>query len=122
MGHSSRIAQYRPVLVDRPLIPLMNDTKWGELRLAMLEIEPSPAWSSISRETGYRYGPDSEWYHHFRIGGYIDFLLVDIATPDAQQRDVVRSALKAVHVPGEETPNGFRVYGYATEGQVVDYI
>lgn len=117
-----REAQYVPVLIEGALVPLMNDTKWAELRLAMLDIEPRPIWSSVTRETNYRYGPDSDWFYHFCAGPYSDLLFVDIETPDPQQRTKARAALKSIHLPGEETADGFRVLGYAVEGQAVSYI
>ena len=122
MGHSRTSVQYVPVVLERPLVPLMNDTKWDELRLAMHHIEGGPQWSTVDRDTGYRNYPDSDWFYHFRIGRYETILCVDIVTLDAQQREAVRRALMAIHVPGEETDGGFRVYGYATEGQAVGYI
>lgn len=115
-------AQHHLAVTRRPLVPLINDTRWAELRLAMLDIEPRPTWSSVSRQTGYRYDPDADWFYHFRIGPYSDLLLVDIATPDPEQRAAARVALKRIHLPGEETIGGFRVLGYALEGQAVDYI
>lgn len=122
MGHSRTSVQYIPVVLERPLLPLMNDTKWDELRLAMHGIEPGPQWSTIDRDTGYRNDPDGDWFYHFRIGRYETILYVDIATPSVQQREAVRIALTAIHVPGEETDGGFRVYGYVAEGQAVGYI
>ncbi len=114
--------QYGPAVIHRPLVPLMNDTKWAELRLAMLEVEPRPTWSAVSRQTDVRCDPDSDWFYHFRIGSYSDLLLVDIGTPEPQQRAEVRAALRRIHLPAEETTGGFRVLGYALEGQAVGYI
>ena len=62
-------------------------------------------------------GPD-----HFRISGYASILYVDILIENADQREIVRSALREIHVPGAETPEGFRVFGYLRDGQVVDYL
>ena len=103
------------------LSPAMNNTKWDERRLAMYALEPTPAWSTFST-TGYQSRPDKEWFHHFRNGGYNDILHVDIFTENAAQRELVRSALRKVHVPGEETTEGFRVFGYLQDGQAADFI
>lgn len=121
MGHSQTSAQYIPAIADRLLVPLMNDTKWDELRLAMNGIEPVPTWSTVHRDTGYSSDPDSDWFYHFR-GGYDAILHVDIAAPNVQQRSAIRLALMSIHVPGEETDSGFRIFGYVVEGQAVDYI
>ncbi|MGY3404950.1 hypothetical protein ACVWZV_001063 [Bradyrhizobium sp. GM5.1] len=34
----------------------------------------------------------------------------------------IRRALKKIHLPGEETVEGFRGYGYALPGQSFDYL
>ena len=99
----------------------MNNTKWEEIRLAMHELEPTPAWSVLAT-SGHQSRPDKEWFYHFRVGGYDAILHVDIFTESTAQRELVRSALKKVHVPGEETPDGFRVFGYLREGQAADFI
>lgn len=80
-----------------------------------------PSWSTLSKN-GYRSKPDREWFYHFREGGYETILHLDIQVDTPAQRELVRSALKKVHVPGEETPNGFRVFGYLQGGQAADFI
>jgi hypothetical protein len=47
---------------------------------------------------------------------------VDILVDNAAERELVRSALRRVHVPGDETPEGFRVFGYLQDGQAADFI
>ncbi len=47
------------------LVAVMNDTKWDELRLAMYELEPSPAYRTKCWENGYIPPWDGEWFHHF---------------------------------------------------------
>ncbi|WP_343683443.1 DUF6678 family protein [Asticcacaulis sp.] len=103
------------------LNPVMNNTKWDELRLEMYALTPPPAWSTLATN-GYNYGPDREWFYHFREGGYKDIVHVDIHIETLEQRELVRSILRKVHVPGAETPNGFRVFGYLQDGQSSDYI
>lgn len=103
------------------LNPVMNNTKWDELRLEMHALTPNPAWSTLST-TGYKCGPDREWFYHFREAGYEDIVHVDIHVETRSQRERVRLALKKVHVAGQETPEGFRVFGYRQDGQGADYI
>jgi hypothetical protein len=103
------------------LCPVMNTTKWDELRLEMYALTPPPAWSTLST-TGYHSRPDREWFYHFREGGYEHILYVDIKVETSVERERVRSCLRKVHVPGEETPEGFRVFGYVGDGQGADYI
>lgn len=103
------------------LNPAMNNTKWDELRLEMYGVTPRPSWSTLSIG-GYRSSPDREWYYHFSEGGYEDILHLDIQVDTSAQRELVRAALRKVHVPGEETPEGFRVFGYLQDGQSADFI
>jgi hypothetical protein len=103
------------------LNPAMNKTKWDELRLEMLALTPRPSWSTLSTN-GYRSKPDREWFYHFREGGYASILHLDILIDTPVQRERVRAALKKVHVPGEEMPEGFRVFGYLEDGQPADFI
>lgn len=103
------------------LNPVMNDTKWEEVRLAMYALDPSPAWSTLSTN-GHHHGPDRDWFYHFRNGSYEDLVHVDIHVATSGQRELVRSVLKRIHVPGEETADGFRVLGYVESGRATDYI
>jgi hypothetical protein len=103
------------------LYPAMNDTKWDEVRLAMYALQPRPAYAVLSTN-GHRSGWDREWFYHFRTEPYATILYVDIRTDDPAQHERVRAALRQVHVPGEETPEGFRVFGYLYAGQAADYL
>lgn len=101
----------------------MNNTKWDELRLAMYGLGVmSPAWRTRDRTSGYVSEWDGEWYYHFRGGGYECIEWVEIATLNSDQHEAVRTALRDVHVPGEEMSTGFRVYGFAESGQVLEYL
>ncbi len=104
-------------------LPVMNDTKWDELRLGMDGLETlSPLWRTKSAENGYVSEWDGEWFYHFRIGGYATIEWVELATPDEAQRQAVRAVLNRIHVPGEEKEEGFRVFGYIESGQPVDWL
>ena len=103
------------------MLPVMNNTKWDELRLAMYGLEPSPKFVTLATN-GCRGKPDREWFYHFREGGYEDNEAVDILVDSLEQREEVRAALRKIHVPGEEIANGFRVLGYLREGDAADYI
>jgi len=103
------------------LISVMNNTKWDELRLAMYELEPKPAWRTKCWENGYVTPWDREWYYHFREGGYELTEWVEIRTESEEQKQGVLSVLDRVHVPTEEISDGFRVYGYVQPGQQIEY-
>ena len=99
----------------------MNKTKWNELRLEMCSLLPVPAWSTLSTN-GYQSSWDREWFYHFSKGGYSDIVYVDIVAESSEHRELIRAALRRVHVPGEETSQGFRVYGYLQDGQDADFL
>lgn len=103
------------------LNPLMNNTKWDELRLAMYGLEPPPRWSTCSL-TGYTSPPQREWYYHFRDGGYDDIVYVDIFADTAVHMDGIAVVLREIHVPADEIEGGYRVYGYSSPGQIVSYL
>jgi hypothetical protein len=100
---------------------VMNNTKWEELRLAMYGIEPAPRYRCMTIG-GYYSDADAEWFYHFRAGGYDDIRYVDIFVESQAHRAQIRGALKAIRLPGEETDDGFRVYGPALPGQTLDYL
>jgi len=101
----------------------MNDTKWHELQIAMYELkENHPKWRSKCIASEFISKWDGEWYYHFSDGGFTDIEWVEIKTENEEQKALVHSKLKDIHVPGHEIENGFRVYGYINEGQGVDYI
>jgi len=105
------------------LAPVMNNTKWDELRLAMYSLGPfHPQWRTKDIETGFIPEWDGEWFHHFRNGGYESIEWVEIKVTSKEQDEAVTSALRAIHVPGERTEHGYRVFGYTRPGKPVDYI
>ena len=74
----------------------MNDTKWDELRLAMYGLgDLRPRWSI-------------EW--------------VEIQVLSADQDVAVPALLREIHLPGHRIETGFRIYGYARDGNAVDFI
>lgn len=103
------------------LHPVMNNTKWDELRSAMHALDRRPLWRCKDLNGHYSDG-DREWFHHFRLGGYASIFYVDITAEDPAHREAIRAALKAIHLPGEETEAGFRVFGYGEKGQTLDYL
>ena len=103
--------------------PVMNDTKWEEIRLAMYGLgELAPRWRTLDLENGHVSEWDGEWFHHFRIGGYRFMESLEIAVVSQPQREAVLSALVRIRVPGEQTEYGFKVFGYVADGAAVDYL
>ena len=102
--------------------PVMNNTKWEELRLAMYGLGGlRPEWRTKDL-SGYLSPWDGDWYYHFREGGYDTIQWVEIRATAPPQGEVVEAALRRVHVPGHRTDEGFRVYGYVEDGAAVGYL
>ncbi len=100
----------------------MNNTKWERLRLAMYGLgELSPTWR-IKDLSGYLSPWDGEWYYHFRQGGYDSIEWVEIRVTSPSQEAAVLASLREVHVPGERSDEGFRVFGYAPSGESLNYL
>ena len=103
--------------------PVMNNTKWDELRLAMYHLAgSSPRWRIRDVESGYESPWDREWFYHFRQGGYDTIEWVEIAADDPEQLSAIQTALANIRVPGNRTDLGFKVYGYISAGTTVDYV
>jgi hypothetical protein len=65
---------------------------------------------------------DGDWFYHFRVGGYSSIEWVEIMVTAPEQEAAVESVLRRVHVPGQRFESGFRVYGYADDGQALEYV
>ncbi|WP_084879168.1 DUF6678 family protein [Pantoea cypripedii] len=103
------------------LYSCMNNTKWNEIRMAMVSIESPPLWK-ITFLNGYESAVDSEWFYHFSEGGYLDIQYLDILTNSVEQHATVGTILQAIHLPGMETSTGYRILGYADSVSNVDYL
>lgn len=103
------------------LYSCMNNTKWNEIRLAMIAMESPPLWI-ITYLNGYQSMVDGEWFYHFKEGGYLDIQYLDILTNSVEQHAMVGSILQAIHLPGMETSTGYRILGYANSVSKVDFL
>ena len=107
----------------RDLFPVMNNTKWEELRLEMYSLgDLHPKWRTKDVENGFISEWDGEWFYHFRNGGYKTIEWVEIRVTSAEQDYAVFGALKSLHLPCERTEFGYRVFGYVEAGRGVGYI
>lgn len=105
------------------MFPVMNSTKWEELRLGMFALKTfSPKWRTRDVESGYLSDWDGEWFYHFREGGYDTIEWLEIQTASPQQEAAVAAILQQIHVPGERNRDGFKVYGYVPQGIPTNYL
>ena len=102
---------------------VMNNTKWRELQMAMINLqEKKPYWRTRCITNGYVSNWDGDWHYHFSEGGFKDIEWVELKVKNEEQKGSVLSVLKSINLPGEVTDIGFMLYGYIDEGDVVDYI
>ena len=102
---------------------VMNNTKWEELRLAMLSLGSlSPQFQIKDVMSDQPSAWDGEWYYHFRLLPYSTIEWCDLRVRHEEQRREIRQILYAIHLPGEATEEGFRIYGWIQNGAVVNYL
>jgi hypothetical protein len=102
--------------------PVMNDTKWEEIRLTMYDYPSNRQWRTKDIEKGYICPWDGEWFYHFSIGGYKYIQWLEIKAETEGIRTDVLEKLKSINVPGEVFDDVIRVYGYVEIGKSVDYL
>lgn len=104
------------------MVPLMNNTKWDELRLAMYNLgDLHPRWRTKD-VSGFISPWDGEWFYHFQVGGYASVEWVEVQIQSGEQDEAVLALLRLIHLPGHRIEHGFRVYGYVPAGTSMDYI
>jgi hypothetical protein len=101
-----------------------NDTKWRELRAAMLGLDGAdqPDFRCKDLESGVLGRWDGEWYYHWQDGGWESMEWAELSVKTARRRDLVRAVLKRIRFAGEETAEGFRIFGYVRNGQPANHI
>jgi hypothetical protein len=110
-------------LDEQRVNPLLNDTKWEELRVAMYALDSlSPQWRTRDVENGHVSTWDGDWYYHFRLGAYRSIEWVEIKITTREQDAAVLAALSTIHLPGHRIESGFRVYGYSRGHLALDYL
>jgi hypothetical protein len=105
------------------MYPAMNNTKWEELRAAMFALEkPSPKWRTRILGSGFGSAWDSEWFYHFKDGGYRDLEWVEVRPATDEQAPMLLAALRAIHLPGIKTDVGYKIFGHLPEGTSCEYL
>ncbi|MEI3612358.1 DUF6678 family protein [Pseudogracilibacillus sp. SO30301A] len=105
---------------------LMNDTKWEEIWLAMIDIPELIYWRTKDIDTKYISHWDAEWFYHFKLNGnresYKTIEWLEIKAESEEIKNKVIKMLKEIHVPGEVLSDTIKVYGYIKEDSFIDYI
>jgi hypothetical protein len=119
---SLRLSRCTAAPMRTTMKPLLNNTKWDELRLAMHTLWlHKPRWRTKDL-SGFLSNWDVDWYYHFRIGGYKTIEWVELEIETSDQDAAVLAALRRIHVPGRRIASGYRVYGYVPDGESIEYL
>jgi hypothetical protein len=100
---------------SQKLSSVMNDTKWRELRLGILESRARPYWrgKNLSSDTIGRW--DCEWYYHFDVGGHDATEWYEIRVDHDEERRAVEEVLRKYQIPVEIRDGLYRLYGYVDD-------
>ena len=101
--------------------PLMNNTKWEELRLGMHNLTPPPKWRTKDLMNGYISNWDGEWFYHFKVGGYETIEWVEILFSSPEQKEMVLTELSKIHIPIEILSESIKVFGFVLPGVFTEY-
>ncbi|MBE1556851.1 DUF6678 family protein [Sporosarcina limicola] len=102
--------------------PVMNNTKWEEIRLVMYNYHLNLLWRTKDVVNNNICEWDNEWYYHFSEDGYETIEWLEIKTEDEMQKNDVIKILRKINVPGEINDNIIKVYGYIKSNEYVDYL
>jgi hypothetical protein len=101
---------------------VMNNTKWQELRLGMLQSKSSVYFRGKDLETGSIGSWDCEWYHHFNLGGHDSTEWIELRPDTDDERRAVEDILRTYHIPVEIRDGIYRIYGYADDTSKITYL
>ncbi|WP_443750500.1 DUF6678 family protein [Asticcacaulis solisilvae] len=90
---------------------VMNNTKWEELRHAMHALDAVIPWRCKALGRSYISDWDTDWFYHFRLGGYNDIEWTEIRFKH-DAAEAVMTALARLSLPYESSEFGVKVFGY----------
>lgn len=101
---------------------VMNDTKWQELRLGILQSRTRVHFRGKDLETESVGQWDCEWYHHFNLGGHDSTEWIELRADTDEARRAVEDVLRTHHIPVEIRDGIYRVYGYTDDTSKITYL
>lgn len=93
------------------LHPVMNNTKWEELRHAIHMLDVVVPWRCKMLGKRYISDWDGEWLYHFRLGGYDSIEWAELSIPQ-DAAEAVTTALARHSILYEPSEFGLKVFGY----------
>ena len=101
---------------------VMNDTKWRELRLGILQSN-TRVWfrgKNLDSEAIGRW--DCEWYYHFDEGGHETTEWYELRADTDEGKRAIEDILRTYHIPVEMRDGIYRIYGYADNTSDINYL
>lgn len=112
---STDVKRLARMIQSGELIPVLNDTKWAELRAEMLAAPDGQAprfrARSVFAPAGWQTSWDGEFYYH--LHPVIDIEWIELK---AASEDWLRVALKRHSIPFSVESGVVRVWGYTRPG------
>ncbi|MCG6170123.1 hypothetical protein LFX25_19660 [Leptospira sp. FAT2] len=102
-------------------LSVMNETKWKEIKLLMVNYSFLVYWRTKDLYTQHISNWDGEWFYHFTLGGYKTIELLEIKVVEEEKFEQVLADLKAIHVPGKINDKIITIYGYQKD-QILNYL
>lgn len=102
-------------------VPLMNNTKWDEIRLAMHSLPVHPEWRTKDLENGYISEWDSDWFYHFKLGGYKTIEWLEIRYMNHEQKENIVMELSKINAPLETKEETLKIYGFVLPGFFIEH-
>ena len=94
---------------------VMNNTKWRELRLGILESRAKPSFRGKNLGSDVIGRWDREWYYHFDEGGHEATEWYEIKADSDEEQRAVEEVLRKYQIPVEIRDGIYRIYGYAND-------
>lgn len=98
------------LLAAAKMVPVMNNTKWSALVMAVLgapEMKTEFRLRSILGRCDYSTHWDRDWHHHIHPVEEIEWIELRAAS-----QDWLLSILRTHHIPFSQETEGLRVWGY----------
>jgi Family of unknown function (DUF6678) len=101
---------------------VMNNTKWQELRLGILQSN-TRIWFRGKNLDSEAIGQwDCEWYHHFDLGGHEATEWYELRADTDEGKRAIEAVLRTYHIPVEMRDGIYRIYGYVDDTSDINYL
>lgn len=101
---------------------VMNDTKWRELRLGILQANQRVWFRGKNLDSDAIGQWDCEWFYHFALDGHDATEWYELKADTDEGRRAIEDVLRTHHIPVELRDGIYRIYGYADDTSKLTYL